>query len=298
MFELKAGTPQCPFCNVAIPEDLDSGPVDPTVGTPLDPLAPPPVPTPGGDAPPEGEVLLGGGATPDAVPLEGTMDPHAPTIHEDAPAAPGGAGQSTGLKLALVGGAVFLAFKIGLLDNLLDLVGLGSPPPPAAADQPVSPLSPEPQAPAAPRPNFEPPLPDQGGPVVAAPDVPAAPAAPAVSEWAFEGKVSDVLSMKPVKGAVLLFMTQAEDETYEARSDAAGRWQIKLPTRKDGYKLVIDHPEYIAEYFDETEPPYKTWTQARRRQLRAAKPAHQPWKALDASPLRRDVLLFPEFTDR
>lgn len=298
MFDLKEGTVQCPFCNVAIPQDLDSGPVDPSVGTPLDPLAPPPVPTPGMEEPPSGEMLLGGGATPDAVPLQGTMDPHAPVIHEDAPAAPGGGAQANGLKLLLIGGAVFLAFKLGLLDNLLGLVGLGSAPPPAVTDQPIDPLAPEPPTPAAPKPNFEPPLPDQSAPVVAAPETPAAPAVPVVSEWAFEGKVSDILSMRPVKGAVLLFMTPDEDETFEARSDDSGRWQIKLPTRKDGYKLVIDHSEYIADYFDETEPPYRTWTQARRRQLRAAKPAHAPWKAPDASPLRRDVLLFPEFTDR
>lgn len=300
MFELQGGTVQCPFCNVAIPEDLDAGPSDPTVGLPVDPnaQAAPPIPTPGGFS------------TPEPTPLVGTMDPSAPVLHEDAPEHPpepaGGAAPSAtagALKVAAIAGGAFLAFKLGLLDNLLAVAGLSSAPPPAveAPAEPVPVPMPEaaPGGPAAPETPFDPNPPGSGGPVAAAPEAPAAPpAAPAAAEWAFEGKVSDVLSMKPVKAAVLLFMTHGEDETYEARSDGQGRWTVKLPARKDGYKLVIDHPDYIAEYFDETEPPYRTWTQARRRQLRAAKPSHKPWFAPGADPVRRDVLLFPEFTDR
>jgi hypothetical protein len=302
MFDLQGGTVQCPFCNVAIPEDLDAGPSDPTVGLPVDPnaQAAPPIPTPGGFS------------TPDPTPLEGTMDPSAPVLHEDAPehppesaAAAAASSATTGaLKVAAIAGGAFLAFKLGLLDNLLAVVGLSSAPPPPAVEAPAEPLpvptpGAAPSEPTAPEAPFNPNPPGSGGPIAAVPEAPAAPpAAPAAAEWAFEGRVSDVLSMKPVKGAVLLFMNQAEDETFEARTDAKGQFSKKLPARKNGYKLVIDHPEYIAEYFDETDPPYRTWTQARRRQLRAAKPSHEPWKAPGADPVRRDVLLFPEFTDR
>lgn len=296
MFELQAGTAQCPFCNVAISPDLDAEPSDPNVGGAVDPLNPP-VPQPGGLA------------TPDMTPIQGTLDPNAPVLHEDAPAPadpklPGAGGaQANALKLAAIAGGAFLAFKLGMLDNLLALVGISASPPPAAEapaePAPVPMPEPTPSSPSAePEAPFDPNLPSQGGPVAAAPEAPAAPAAPAAVDWRFEGKVSDILSMKPVRGAVLLFMTQAEDETFEARSDAKGRFEVKLAARKDGYKLVIDHPEYIAEYFDETEPPYRSWTQARRRQLRAARPAHKAWMAPGAEPVRRDVLLFPEFTDR
>lgn len=301
MFELQGGTVQCPFCNVAIPEDLDAGPSDPTVGLPVDPSAPaqaaPPIPTPGGFS------------TPEPTPLEGTMDPSAPVLHEDAPehppqsaAAASSSATAGALKVAAIAGGAFLAFKLGLLDNLLSLVGLSSAPPPVV-EAPAEPAPvPMPETPpaqaAAPEAPFDPNPPGSGGPIAAAPEAPAPPAAPVAAEWAFEGKVSDILSMKPVKGAVLLFMNQAEDETFEAKTDAKGQWTLRLPARKNGYKLVIDHPEYIAEYFDETDPPYRTWTQSRRRQLRAAKPAHEPWKAPGADPVRRDVLLFPEFTDR
>lgn len=293
MFELQVGTAQCPFCNVAISPDLDAEPSDPSVGGAMDPLQPP-IPQPGGLA------------TPDMTPIQGTMDPNAPVLHEDAPAAaepslPGAGGaQANALKFAAIAGGAFLAFKLGFLDNLLGLVGLSSSPPSGieAPGEPVPVPMPEPAAPSQPQEPFNPNLPSQGGPVAAAPDVPAAPAAPVVAEWRFEGKVSDILSMKPVKGAILLFMTQAEDETFEARSDEKGRFEVKLTARKDGYKLVIDHAEYIADYFDETEPPYRTWTQSRRRQLRAAKPVHKAWIAPSSDPVRRDVLLFPEFTDR
>lgn len=292
MFDLQAGTVQCPFCNTPIPQDLDSGPTDPNVGSPLDPLAPP-VPTPGL------------GATPDPVPLEGTLDPNSPTLHHDEPppepspaAAGAAAAQGGALKVAAIAGGAFLAFKLGLLDGLLGLVGMNSAPPPAVQAPAPAPAEPAPDVPAEPAPALEPGLPPEPAvaPQEAPPAVPAP--APAPAEWRLEGKVSDMLSMKPVKGAVLLFMTPEEDETYEARSDGTGRWQLTLPARKDGYKLVIDHSDYIADYFDETDPPYRTWTQARRRQLRAAKPAHRPWTAVGAEPARRDVLLFPEFTDK
>lgn len=296
MFELQAGIVQCPFCNVAIPEDLDAGPSDPTVGLPVDPTASPPVPAPGGFS------------SPDPTPLEGTFDPTAPVLHEDASGqapepAPSSESPATGnaLKVAAILGGGFLAFKLGLLDNLLAVVGLSSaPPPPVEATEQTPVLLPEPVAgaPVAPEVPFDPNPPGAGGPITNIPEASPPPAAPAAAEWSFEGQVSDILSMKPIKGAVLLFTNQAEDETFEARSDAKGRFAMKLPARKNGYKLVVDHPEYIAEYFDETEPPYRSWTQARRRQLRAAKPVHEPWKAPGADPVRRDILLFPEFTDR
>lgn len=293
MFELQAGTAQCPFCNVSISPDLDSEPSDASVGGAIDPLRSP-VPQPGGLA------------TPDMTPIQGTMDPSAPVMHEDTPAPvepalPGAAAaRANALKAAAIAGGAILVFKLGMLDNLLALVGISSPPPPAmvAPAEPVPVPMPEPTPAAAPEAPFNPNPPSQGGPVGAAPEAPAAPAAPVAVEWHFEGKLSDILSMKPVKGAVLLFMTQAEDETFEARSDAKGRFEVKLAARRDGYKLVIDHAEYIADYFDETEPPYRSWTQARRRQLRAAKPSHKAWFAPSADTVRRDVLLFPEFTDR
>lgn len=298
MFDLQSGTVQCPFCNVAIPQDLDDGPTDPHVGGALDPLNPP-VPTPGAMPTP-------GGSTPDPLPIEGTLNPNEPVMHDDTPAPSAGpsmsGAQAMPIKVAAILGGAFLAYKIGLLDNLLGLVGMGpAPAPPPVVDTTPVELPPTPM-PDAPPPTAEPTTqPGSDGPITAPVEAPpAAPAAPVAAEWAFEGKVTDLLSMKPVKGAVLLFMTQAEDETFEAKSDEKGRFTVKLPARKgnDGYKLVIDHPEYIAEYFDETDPPYRTWTQARRRQLRAAKPSHKAWTAASADAVRRDVLLFPEFQDK
>lgn len=289
LFDVQGGAEVCPFCNAQIPQDLDSAPSDSAVGGALDPLAPP-IPSPGG------------ADTPDPVPLVGTLDPNAPVLHEDAPAPappPTGGGAAGGaLKFVLIAGGGFLAFKLGLLDNLLAVAGLSSAPPSepvAAAPEP----SPEPVPVPMPEPApAEPSAPGSGGPIAAAPEPVAAPSAPAPAEWVFEGKVTDILTYKPVRGAVLLFMTQAEDETYEAKSDAKGLWSVKLPPRKDGYKLVVDHAEYIAEYFDETEPPYRTWTLPKRRQLRAAKPAHKAWWVGAEGSLRRDVLLFPDITDR
>ena len=107
-----------------------------------------------------------------------------------------------------------------------------------------------------------------------------------------------MVSLKPVKGVILLFMTQSEEETIDAKSDANGRYKVTLPARAGGFKLMADHPDYIDGYFEETDPPYKAWTMARRRQLRSAKHEHKAWRADDASPQRRDLVLFPDITDR
>lgn len=284
MFDVQAGTENCPFCNFVIPPPPASAD-DPVAvdehGVPVEPAAAVPVPDP--------ESMILEGTLPSAPPPTSCEEP-APA---PAPAAAGGGA----VKFVVIAAAAFLAFKLGLLDNLLMLVGLASPPhaPPAAVAPPAQPAAR--QEPASP-PAYEPLSSGPGGPIAPAGGKPEAEKpAPAV-QWTFEGTVYDMLSFRPVKGVVLLFMTQSEEETFESRTDARGRFRIVLPPRGEGYKLVADHPEYIGEYFDETAPPIKSWSLSKRRQMRAAKPSHLPWAAKDAAPVRRDFVLFPDITDQ
>lgn len=286
MFDVQPGTENCPFCNFVIPPPPASAddpvPVD-EHGTPTEPAPAVPVPDP------------------ESMVLEGTLPPSPqPTSCEEPapPPPPAGAAGGGALKLVVIAAAAFLAFKLGLLDNLLMLVGLASPPapPPAAIAVP----GPSPQA--APEPAraapYEPLSSGAGGPIASSETEPEAQKPAPAAEWTFEGTVYDMLSFRPVKGVVLLFMTENEDETFESRTDARGHFKIVLPPRPGGYKLVADHPEYIGEYFDETAPSIKTWSLSKRRQMRAARPSHRPWAAKDGAPVRRDFVLFPDITDR
>lgn len=284
MFEVQAEAVLCPFCSFVMPVPGEKPAGSPLEGAPQDTAAPP-IPDPEAV-----ETLHVADPMVDPMPGSAAPEPE-PEPVTGAPSLPAGA-----LKLAAIAGGAFLAFKLGLLDNLLMAFGLMSPPapPPRAVETPpaVAEPAPAPRAaipPPEPLPSLEP----------AAPEVPAVPAPPPPpAKWTFEGRVYDMMSLKPVKGAVLLFMTQSEEETFEANTDDQGRYRIVVPSRPRGFKIVVDHVDYISEYFDEADPPYRSWTTAKRRQLRAAKPVHKAWTAAGAAPARRNIVLFPDIMDR
>lgn len=262
--------------------------------------APVPVPVPGEESNPQ--PIPQAMNENDVIEIQEDLPPA--DIRESPPAPDPGPAKNAGpLKLAAIAGGAFLAFKLGLLDNLLMIVGLGSSPPqpPPHQQQPPAPVATT--APADARPAAKPILFSEPlSPAAEAPIVPSPHSVPpppvAAAEWSFEGTVYDMVFVKPVKGISLLFMTQNEEETFSAKTDHKGRYKITLPARPGGFKLMADHPDYIDGYFDETDPPYKSWTMERRRQLRAAKPVHKAWQSGSALPVRRDLVLFPEITDR
>ncbi|MDE2292885.1 MAG: hypothetical protein KGL53_12450, partial [Elusimicrobia bacterium] len=106
------------------------------------------------------------------------------------------------------------------------------------------------------------------------------------------------LTFRPVARANLIFETQAEDETYMATSGPDGRWSVTVPPRKGGFKLIVDQTRYLADYYDEVSPSYRTWSLYRRSQLRAAKPMHAPWLPGQDGTLRRDFYLIPSVPDQ
>lgn len=129
------------------------------------------------------------------------------------------------------------------------------------------------------------------------PDAAEAAAESSADDWVFQGRLYDMISLKPVAGAELMLMDSGEQNIFTARSDAKGRYEFDVPAVKGGYRLVVDHPYYLADYFDEKNPPYAKSPLSARRQLRAARPTHKPWIG-SGKPVRRDVILYPEIPDR
>ncbi|MFA6028952.1 MAG: carboxypeptidase-like regulatory domain-containing protein [Elusimicrobiota bacterium] len=137
---------------------------------------------------------------------------------------------------------------------------------PAAAEEPVE--TPAPEAPA-----------------------PAAPAPVEAEFWRFEGRVYDILSLKPVAGANLTFLAD-DGGQGGAVSGSDGRFRVKLPSSSGGYRVIVDQSDYDGDHFDDPSANYRSMTLAARAVLRNSVPKHRPWKG-GAGTVRRDIALFP-----
>jgi len=234
------------------------------------------------------------------------------------------------VKLLMIGGAGFAAFKIGMFDNIMMLIDVsGSEPvaPVVSIKEPIeSPDLSEPiqsgsdaGAPIG-QETQDPPSGDGGvwqDPRMAelvedatpkpAENTPVAQeevqeeqvyAEEQEGEWFFEGVVYDMISLKPVSGAEMLFMDESESETYDAVTNSRGRYRVRLPSMPQGYKLIVDHRDYLGMYFDEAAPSYRKISMSKRKQLRAARPKNAPWAGRIGRKNRRDIVLFPEIPDQ
>ena len=156
-----------------------------------------------------------------------------------------------------------------------------------------TPLIPKVTPPPAPPP--EPPKP------APAPVVEAKPAPPPVEEtaepapprptWTAEGRVYDMITLRPVFGAKLRFSAEGE-YPVEVETNEKGRYRAVLPEQQAGYTLAIGAPDFEGtRYFDEIDPPYRTLELAERQQLQQMVPGHKPWKAAAGARLRRDLVV-------
>lgn len=243
-------------------------------------------------------------------PLVGAVPPPEAEDEDSAPAPKKPMGQQILIAVVLIGAIIGVNVHTGLLNPVLQSIGIMSPPKPA--ETPVDPppeLPPEapPADPVTAPPIDEPPPPpaDPGSPQDPAGTVPAAepakepakepppeePARPKIpTDWRFNGRVYNMLTLKPVRGAQILFMGATE---RTATTDRRGRYSIVLPITDGGYQVFVDHPDYLEEYFDESNPPYRSMPMAIRTRLRSAKPKHKTWIGRPDRSLRRDLVLFP-----
>lgn len=83
--------------------------------------------------------------------------------------------------------------------------------------------------------------------------------------WLVRGEVYDLLSLKPVSGARITFTSRADGKSRAARSDAKGRYRLKLPKLKEGgYDAAVSHPAYRPIFLEEMAPPYSSQKASRR----------------------------------
>ncbi|MFA5139455.1 MAG: hypothetical protein WC728_09510 [Elusimicrobiota bacterium] len=141
-------------------------------------------------------------------------------------------------------------------------------------------------------------VPRQGSPVPETEPPPAAPKPPVqtpepvVVAWRFEGQVYDMVTLRPIKGAQLVFM--GGDQDYNFSTDKQGLYKVKVPPLEGAsYQVLVDHAEYLEGYFDEADPPYHQRPRAARIGMRNAKPRNKPWEG-GAAITQRDLVLFPE----
>jgi len=314
-FELKNPGPNCPFCQFVLPDSESQDPRAHAPQTSRKAEAASAIPSPGGASPSSEEVSIGA----ETNPAQPAFQPPVVT-----PPPQGGT-----LKTVAILGGAFLLFKIGAFDNILMLFGLGAAPvePPAApsltlpepapltaAEEAREAAAALPQAPSGPmkEQTFDP-LDDPRMKALNAevdrkleaskPKGSSSKNAeetgndPEAGDWLFQGRLYDMISLKPVVGAELMLMDSTEQKIFTAQSDAKGRYEFEVPAVKGGFRLLVDHPYYLADYFDEKSPPYDKSPLSARQQLRAARPTHKPWIG-GAKAVRRDLILYPEIPDR
>ncbi len=175
-----------------------------------------------------------------------------------------------------------------------DVLGLSehdAPPsaPPAAGSQ--SPAQPVPDHAAAPDARRLPP------PTPAAAGTPAA--APARNDWSVRGLAYDLFTLKPVAGAQVSFTSRDSGEVFRARSDAAGRYGLRLPrVSSGGYDIAVRHIRYQQIYLEENEPPYRSMSGERRQeaasQMLQSAVLHIPFlPAPEEQTVEHDLVLLP-----
>jgi hypothetical protein len=168
-------------------------------------------------------------------------------------------------------------------------------PAPAAFPPPASPV-----APVAPRPAT--PLQPSSAATSAAParsarvgDLPI-PALNSASQWAFYGRVYDLITLKPVAGVQLVFSGGGSAGTT---TDPDGRFSVVLARLSEGsYEIRASHPDYASPVFYESDIPYAKLPPAERRQLaRNAQDGDMTLPPLTdiagEDSLRRDLFLAP-----
>ncbi len=81
-----------------------------------------------------------------------------------------------------------------------------------------------------------------------APDAPRPPPrASRAAKWRFRGKIIDIISLKPVADADLVFVA-ANGKRATTATGAGGDFRVSMPPAPGGYELRITHPDYDSKY--------------------------------------------------
>jgi hypothetical protein len=169
----------------------------------------------------------------------------------------------------------------GVVEDAENPKSLLPAPPAEPAQAPAAP----PAAPAAPAPPVVAATPVPAPPVLPAPPAPAPapvtlPARPervgnlpipplnSQSQWAFYGRVYDLITLRPVAGVQLNFQSTSNGGGMQARTDEHGRFLVVLPRLSSGsYEIRGSHPKYASPVLYEPDIPYAKLPLAQRRDI-------------------------------
>ena len=96
------------------------------------------------------------------------------------------------------------------------------------------------------------------------PAEPAAPAAPVEGDWTIRGKVYELISLKPVPRARVVFSSKLTGKDHATRTDAKGAFTLKIPKlAESGYEIGFSAPGYRPDWLEEPDTPYSKQSLAR-----------------------------------
>jgi len=113
--------------------------------------------------------------------------------------------------------------------------------------------------------------------------------------WVFEGCAYDIISLRAVYAAQLVFRDASGRVRGETATGEEGRYRIALePLPEGGYALSVKHPDYQEKYIDEIFPPFKEVAAQERRRLVNMTARVRPWVGQTSGPVRRDFVMIPK----
>ncbi|MBI5245473.1 MAG: hypothetical protein HY922_17550 [Elusimicrobia bacterium] len=120
---------------------------------------------------------------------------------------------------------------------------------------------------------------------------------PSMREWGFSGAVFDLMTLKPVPDAELVFTDPGSGARFPIATDKQGLYRLVLPACSDGYDMAVSHPKYEPKYIPDGDFAFKSLPLSRRREISVESARTVQHKELfSAGPdgqLKRDMALIP-----
>ncbi|HAH07507.1 MAG TPA: hypothetical protein DCM05_13485 [Elusimicrobia bacterium] len=120
---------------------------------------------------------------------------------------------------------------------------------------------------------------------------------PSMREWKFSGRIFDLLTLKPVSDADIVFADPGSTARYNISTNAEGAYRVVMPSNSGGYDVLISHPDYEPKFIQDGSPPLRTLPLSRRRALASgyASIIHQRelFSPGTGGKLKRDLALIP-----
>lgn len=82
-----------------------------------------------------------------------------------------------------------------------------------------------------------------------------------------QGRIYDIKTLKPVRGAKVYFENPHTGKYRKAVTDKRGNYRLTLKSNMDGYYVAIRRPGYSKKYMEDWQPSFKKVRPSLRRQV-------------------------------